>query len=88
MKTIATCIILSFVITTSVSAQSRSFETFKEKFSDSEDAYSFSTNGFFARTVLWLAGEHEFNKAIESIKSISLVTVPKDAFRSERVTVS
>lgn len=88
MKTITTCIILSFVITTSVSAQSRSFVTFKEKFSDREDAHSFSTNGFFARTVFWIAGEHEFNKAIESIKNISLITVPKAAFRSKRVTVS
>jgi len=88
MKTIATCIILSLVITTSALTQSKSFLTLKEKFSNGKDVYSFSTSGLFARTILWMAGEHEFNDAIKSIKNISLITVPKSAFKSEGVTVS
>ena len=88
MKSITTGIILLLAITTSSLAQSRSFQTIKEKFSGSEDVHCFSTNGFFARTILWMANEHEFNGAIKDIKSINLITVPKSAFRSEGVTVS
>jgi Domain of unknown function (DUF4252) len=86
MRKITTCIVLC-VVAHCVSAQSNSFQTFREKFSDGEDVHHFSTNGFLARTVLWMAGEHEFNSAIKSIRSINLMSVPKSAFRQEEVTV-
>jgi len=90
MKKITTCIFFYLVIsaTIPVAAQSNSFQAFRDKFSRGEDVHHFSTNGLFARTVLWMAGEHEFNDAVTSIKSINLVTVPKSAFKQEKVTIS
>ena len=90
MKKITACILLCLFISPgfSVIAQSNSFQAFGEKFSDEADVHHFSTNGFFARTILWMAGEHEFNNAVKSIKSINLITVPKSAFEQEKVTVS
>jgi len=87
MKRTATSIILCLCIATSAWAQSNSFLTFRNKFAGKEDAFSFSTNAFFVRTILWMAGEHEFNQAVRDIKNISLATVPKSAFAEERVTV-
>ncbi|MEX2233293.1 MAG: hypothetical protein WD824_14115 [Cyclobacteriaceae bacterium] len=38
-------------------AQSHSFQSLEGKFSSSENVHAFKTSGFFARTVLWMAGE-------------------------------
>jgi hypothetical protein len=90
MKKITTCFIICLVISSavSVSAQSNSFLAFGEKFSDQNDVHHFRTNGFLARSVIWMAGEHEFTRAIRSVRSIDLIVVPKSAFSREDVTVS
>lgn len=87
MKSILTTLFLALTISTSF-AQSDSFMNLKEKFSDQEDVFSFGTSGFFARTILWMAGEHEFTEAIKEVKSIRLITIPKTAFENESVTVN
>jgi hypothetical protein len=88
MKKVTTCILLYLVITSSVSAQSDSFLAFGEKFSGSEGVHHFRTNGFLARSIVWIASETEFNGAIKNIRSIDLIIVPKSAFSREQVTVS
>ncbi len=88
MRTITTCIIISVLLTSSALAQSNSFLKFKEKFSNADGVHCFSTNGFLAKTVLWMAGEHEYHKAIKEIQNVSLITAPKSAFRAEGVTVA
>jgi uncharacterized protein DUF4252 len=69
-------------------AQSKSYQTFKDTFKDGDDVHSFSVSGFLARTVLWMADEHEFADAITDIKNIKLVVVPKGEFSSRRVSLS
>jgi hypothetical protein len=88
MKKITICFIIFLAISSSVSAQSNSFLAFGEKFSDQDEVHHFRTNGFLARSVIWIAGEHEFTRAIKSVRSIDLIVVPKAAFKRERVTVS
>ncbi|MBA4056186.1 MAG: hypothetical protein C0490_15835, partial [Marivirga sp.] len=88
MKKITTCILLYFVISSSVCAQSNSFLAFGEKFSEGEGVHHFRTNSFLARSIVWIASEAEFNGAIKSITSIDLIIVPKSAFSREQVTVA
>ena len=79
-------VVLSLSFATAM-AQSRSFQILKEKFSGSRNVHAFTTSGFFARTVLWLAGEHEFNKSIRQVKNIRLISIPKSAFEEKDVTL-
>jgi hypothetical protein len=69
-------------------AQSQSFQTLKGKFAGHDNVHAFSMSGFFARTVLWIAGEHDFNKGIKEIRSIHMVTIPKEAFDRENVSLN
>jgi len=87
MKRTAVIIALLAAGTIFAFGQSRSFQALEHKFSANEDVYSFSTSGFFARTVLWLAGEHEFKKSIKQIKKIHVITIPKSAFSGNDVSV-
>ncbi|HTE31546.1 MAG TPA: DUF4252 domain-containing protein [Chryseolinea sp.] len=87
MKKIITSAALLFV-TTVIFAQSDSFMTFKDKFYGEDEVYCISVNGFLARTVLSIVGEHEFKHAVRHIRNVRLVTVPKDAFEAKRVSVN
>ena len=86
MKTFIASVILTGLISTSL-AQSNSFTAFREKFIGEDDVHHFSINGFFARTILRLATEDEWNKAVKEVKNIRMVTVPKAAFEKQKVTV-
>jgi Domain of unknown function (DUF4252) len=87
MKTTISTLVLSFPLS-SAFAQSDSFSLLKEKFKRQDDVVSFSTSGFFARTILWMAGEHEFTDAVKDIKNIHLITIPKAAFTEAGVSVN
>lgn len=69
-------------------AQSHSFLTLKNKFASTEDVFSFRASGFLSRSVLRLAGQREFRRAIRQIKDIRLLTIPAGAFAAERVSVN
>ena len=84
--TIAVALTLTSVLLTQ--AQSESFQILKSKFSDHDDVCAFSMSGFFARTVLWMAGEHDFNHGIKEIRSVHMITIPKSAFDKEHVTLN
>lgn len=86
MKSLTTTIAAILLVSVSASAQSKSYLTLKEKFEDSK-IISLRTSGFLARTVLRLAGEHEFTDAIKDINSIRVTVIPKAAFKARHLTV-
>jgi len=88
MKTICAGFVLSMFLVTTGYSQSDSFMALKEKFAYHHDVYSFSTSAFLGGAILKLAGEHEFYDAVKSIKRISVITIPKDAFTHEEVSLS
>ncbi len=89
MKKIALSILLALLLaSTSTFAQSESFFILKEKFAGERDVHHFAVSGFLARTVLWMADEHEFYNAIKEVRNIRLIVIPKDAFKSQEVTVN
>jgi hypothetical protein len=88
MKILSIAVVLTLASVLSVQAQSESFQTLKSKFSGYEDVHAFSISGFFARTALWMAGEHDFNQGIRQIRSIHMITIPKSAFDNEHVTLN
>lgn len=88
MKT-ATILLAFLLAAPSLSrAQSRSFLTLKNKFASAEDVFSFRASGFLSRSLLRLAGEREFRKAIRKMRNISVLTIPTAAFAAERVSVN
>jgi Domain of unknown function (DUF4252) len=87
MKNFPLAFLLIFVAST-LMAQSNSYQTMKQTFKDADDVHAFSVSGFLARTVLRMADEHEFSEAITEVKSIKLITVPKDEFRVKGLTIN
>ena len=71
----------------SAHAQSNSFQTLKNKFSESDNVNTFTASGFAARAVLWMGGENEFTRAIKQIKTIHIITIPQDAFEARGLSV-
>jgi hypothetical protein len=84
LSTLAALLIAS----ASTFAQSESFLTLKDKFHGESDVHHFAVSGFFARTVLWMADEHEFYSAIKDIKTIRLIVIPREAFKAQDVTIN
>jgi|GEM_PF-6469661 len=70
-----------------VAAQSKTFSTLRNKFSGHENVFHFKVSGFFARTAMKIAGEHEFGKAIVEMRSARFISIPKEAFDKENVSV-
>lgn len=88
MKSILFTIITIVAFTVSTNAQIDSFQTIKNKFGWRDNVHSFSGSGFLARTVLWLAGEHDYKNSINDVRSVRLITIPKQAFADANVTVN
>lgn len=80
--------VLFVLLAAQANAQSNSYQTFRDTFKGGEDVHSFSVSGFVARTVLWMADEHEFADAITDVKNIKLVVVPKEEFSSKGVSIN
>lgn len=87
MKTTILTVILLITALCTAHSQSNSFETLKNNFSDEENVISFSASGFLARTVLWMAGEKEFTRAIKQIKTVRFITIPQKAFEAKALSV-
>jgi Domain of unknown function (DUF4252) len=88
MKTIFAGVILSLLLITACYSQSDSFLTLKERFAYDQDVYSFSTSTFLGGALIKLAGEHEFYDAVKRVKRISVITIPRESFRREEVSLS
>jgi hypothetical protein len=81
-----TFIILILAIASSVYAQSKSYNILREKFRGHE-SIAISTSGFLARTILRMAGEHEYTDAVKEIRNIRLMVISKGAFRAQNVSL-
>jgi hypothetical protein len=88
MKTLTAAFMLSLFASSTAFSQSDSFLTLQEKFSEHHEVCSFSTSGFLGGALFWLAGEHEFYDAIKRVKRLSLITIPRESFRYENVSVT
>jgi len=69
------------------SAQSDSYETFKDTFRGSKDVFSFGVRGWLARTVLRFADEDEFQDVISDVKTIKITIVPRQRFREKGLSI-
>lgn len=72
----------------SASAQSNSYLTLKDTFKAGDDVYAVSVNGMLCRTILRMAGEHEFREAITDIKNIRVIVIPAVEFRKRGLSVT
>jgi ASC-1-like (ASCH) protein len=89
MKKICLFTLITLMIASvSLFAQSKSYVTLKDKFVGEEDVHHFAVSGFFARSILWLADEHEFYSAIKDVKNVRLIVIPKEAFKAQDVTLN
>lgn len=87
MKTTFLLIVFALTGLSHTIAQSKSFRALEHKFSSADNVHAFATSGFLARTVLWLAGENEFKKAIKEVRNIRIITIPQSAFAERHVSV-
>lgn len=88
MKSISLFAVAVLVATTSLFAQSNSYQTLKDKFKDQPDVHSFSMSGWMGRLVLNMAGEHEFKKAIKDLEHVRLIVIPITEFSEQHVSVN
>lgn len=75
-------------LSSSAFAQSRSFETLRDNFEGGEDVHCIQVSGFLCRAALWMAGEWEFREAISDVSSIRLITIPRQNFKSQDLSVA
>jgi hypothetical protein len=87
-RTILSTFIVLLITSASAIAQSESFLALKDKFNREDDVHHFAVSGFFARSILWMADEHEFYHAIKDVKTIRLIVIPREAFKAQDVTVN
>jgi hypothetical protein len=87
MKFLATTVTLLVLLTTALVAQSNSYQALREKFRGEKDVVAVSAPGNIARTILWFAGEGQFKEAIDEVKNIRLIVIPKKAFRANNVSL-
>jgi hypothetical protein len=69
-------------------AQSDSYQTLKDTFKKGDDVYSVSVNGMLCRTILRMAGEHEFRDAITDVKNIRVIVIPMTEFKRRDLSVA
>lgn len=87
MKFLTTSVALLLAASTAF-AQSNSYQTLREKFRGERDVIALHASGSLARTILWIAGEKDFKDAIEHVKDIRFIVIPKNAFKANEVTLS
>jgi hypothetical protein len=64
-------------------AQSNSFQSLKDNFSDGENVISMSFGGLVMRTALWIMGDEEDNEwmeDIENVRQLRFINIPKEEF--------
>lgn len=81
-------VIFLIAVNTAAYAQSKSYSALRSEFGDDDNVCTFNVSGFFARTIIGLAGEHEFSKAIRDVKHVSLITIPATQFKMKGLTLN
>lgn len=87
MKTfiLSICLLLTISVANS---QHNSIRVLKDRFRGEADVHSFKLEGLMARLALKMIDDHEFKEAISGVRSIEFITIPKEAFIQQRVSVS
>jgi hypothetical protein len=83
-------IMVWLLVTASVMAQAQSsgIRTLKDRFKGEEDVHAFKLGGFMARVIFKLVIEEEtYKEAVKDIRSIDFITIPKEAFEAQHVSV-
>lgn len=84
-------IIALFVLgITSSFAQSKSFQTLRDHFRDSEDVHAFSINGFLCRAAMSIAMDEDDNVLqgmMSDINHVRFIVIPKEEFGKQHLTV-
>jgi hypothetical protein len=88
MKKIIIIVLLSTLTSFASLAQSKSYSALKDKFSSSDDVHSFSVGGWICRLVMNWAGEYEFKQAIEDLRHVRIIVIPKEEFERNDVSVN
>ncbi len=88
MKSISLLAVVLLLATTSLVAQSNSYQTLKHKFKDQPDVHSFSVSGWVGRLRLNMVGEHEFKKAIKDLDHVRFMVIPMVEFSEQHVSVN
>lgn len=81
-------LVLAVASAVPVFAQSESYLTLKDHFRGTKDVYSFKVSGFLCRAALSIAGEHDFREAIRDVSSVRLITIPRDNFGQQNLSVA
>ncbi|MBN8576663.1 MAG: DUF4252 domain-containing protein [Cytophagales bacterium] len=88
MKLKFTWLVLLVLVSYSAQAQSRSYQALKDNFSHEKDVFSFSVGGWLGRLALNVAGEYEFRDAVQDVKHVRLIVIPRTAFANQNLSVS
>lgn len=88
MRSLLVSITFLLITTFSANSQQNGFQTLKNKFKGEENVVTLSSSGCMIRTILLLAGEHDFKKAIKDVDRLRLITIPKSEFEDQRVSVN
>ncbi|MBP9926305.1 MAG: DUF4252 domain-containing protein [Cyclobacteriaceae bacterium] len=86
MKTIQ---VIVFVLAgvTLANAQSNSYQTLKNTFSNEAEVHSFAFSGWMGRMVLDMVGEHELKNAIKDLNHVRFITIPHSVFNDRNLSV-
>ena len=80
-------LIVLVLLTSGAFAQSKSYNTLKEKFIDSPDVHSFSISGWVGRLVLRMTDEHEFKNAIKELDHVRILIIPRAEFAAQNLSI-
>lgn len=78
-------ILIAFSATTY--AQTSGMRVLKDRFKGEENVETFKLGGLLARAAFSLAGDYEYKEAVSNIRSIEFITIPKDVFDAQHVSV-
>lgn len=68
-------------------AQSAGMYAMKQRFKGAEDVHHVKVSGGLARMAFKFIDDPEFKEAVQEIKSVEFITIPREQFKREGVTV-
>jgi hypothetical protein len=86
MKNILALVLITASLSTF--AQSESFLTLKEKFSDSRNVTSISVGGFILRTALLISGEDDYRDEFGDVSNVRLINIPIEELDKRNLKIS
>jgi hypothetical protein len=86
MKNILALVLITASLSTF--AQSESFLTLKEKFSDSRNVTSISVGGFILRTALLISGEDDYRGEFGDVSNVRLINIPIEELDKRNLKIS